>query len=159
MFTRKRIILIALLLVAIALIVFVTSNKFWGDNPLGNRFSLLEGDCKEDRIIVYCTNKDRICSGGMYVIPTYKRHINAKGEYAEYVEDAESNDRWIVAKTIQIAENKANYWILDKNFSIENTDCEKNDCDSIIQSHVIGPLSFEVFKTELKKLNIDIEFE
>lgn len=146
--------------IVILMVILTTCNSFSGDHPLGNHFSLLEGDRKEDRAIVYCSNYERgICYGGTYVVPIYERHMNKEGNYAEYVEDAESNCCWIVAKTYQIFEKKYYYWIIDKRFSLENVDCNTHDCDAIIQQHVMGPFSLSEFNIMLVKYEIDIDFE
>ena len=129
----------------------------WGDHQLGNHLSLLEGDRKEDRIIVYCTNGGT-CYGGIPVVPTYNRQFDEKGRYAEYVQSAVSNKNWVIAETIQIKNNQKNYWIIKKAFDIEDADCKIINCDSIIQSYVTGPLSILEFQAETKKLNIDLSF-
>lgn len=147
-------------LVSIAIVILLSNNRVSGDYPLGNNFSLLDGDRKEDRVIVYCTNKEGgICYGGIYIVPIYERHMNKDGRYAEYVEDAESDDKWIVAKTYQIFDRRFYYWIIDKSFSLENTDCNTTDCDSIILEHVIGPFSLTEFNDMRIKYDIDINFE
>lgn len=142
-------ILIALLL--------CTSCNFFGNHSLGNNFVLLEGDKIEDRVIVYCSGYSYgDCKGGSYVIPTYANHYDDKGRYREYVEMAKSNKDWIVAKSIQIKNKKENYWIVSKDFEIKNLDCDKIHCDSIIQSHVTGPLNFVDLQRKIKELNIDL---
>jgi len=151
---KKAFIFLVQTITLITIVIFFSCNRLWGDHPLGNNFSLLKGDCKEDMVIVFCSKGRGICQGGIFVVPTYERHM-LNGNYAEYVEDAEANKRWIVAKTFQIIERKQYYWIIDK----DNIDCEKNYCDSIIQSHVTGPLNLNDFKGKVRALNIDIEFE
>jgi len=133
----------------------------WGDHPLGNNLSLLEGDTKEDRIIVYCTGRSGgACISGIPVVPTYKRHYDSSGQkYAEYVEGATSNKKWVIVKTFQIEKKKQNYWIISKNFNIRNLDCGKVNCDSILQSHVIGPLDSTEFENERNTLNISLDFD
>lgn len=143
---------------AVSITLSISCSHIWGDNKLGNNFSLLEGDCIEDRVIVYCSHKG-ICDGGMYVLPTYERHYNKEGKYAEYVEDAKSNDQWIVAKTYQIFEKKNYYWIIDKSFSLSNVDCDTTDCNEIIQRHVKGPFCLNEFNEMVDMYNIDIDFE
>lgn len=139
----------------------ISCREMWGDHPLGNNLSLLEGDTKEDRIIVYCTGRSGgACISGIPVVPTYKRHYDSSGQnYAEYVEEATSNKKWVIAKTFQIKEKKENYWIISKNFNIENLDCAKVNCDSILQSHVIGPLDSAGFENKKKILNISLDFK
>lgn len=142
----------------LALLVFFTAScKEWYNHPLGNHLSLWEGDKKEDRIIVYC---EANCHGGIYVIPTYERHYDSSRQhYAEYVETAASNKKWVVVKTFQIKEKRENYWIVSKDFDITNLDCSKANCDSILQSHVIGPLSLSEFKNKVGALDIDLDFK
>jgi hypothetical protein len=122
---------------------------------------LLEGDKKEDRVIVYCTNnKSGICYGGNYVIPTYARHYDSAGNnYAEYIETATSNKEWIIAKSFRIKEKQEYYWIINKDFDIKNLDCTKVNCDSIIQSYVTGPLSLTEFKSKMEAFNIELDFK
>lgn len=116
----------------------------------------MEGDKKEDRIIVYCKGD---CHGGIYVVPTYARHYDSNGRYAEYVEEAKSNKEWVIVKTYRIKENQENYWIIDKEFSIAKLDCSTVDCDSILQRQVTGPLTLNKFQHKLQVLNIDLNFK
>lgn len=130
----------------------------WGDNDLGGNFSLLEGDRMEDRVIVFCSGRSAsVCNGGTYILPIYSRHMDSAGQYAEYVETAKSNDDYIIAQTLQIADKRRNYWIIDKDFSINKFDKEK--CDSIIQSHVFGPFDEGEFKRRKDELKLDLNFE
>lgn len=127
---------------------------------LGDKLTIFEGDRLEDRVIVYCTGYSfGSCKAGIYVVPTYEKHYDEKGNYAEYVETAKSNEKWIIAKTIQINDNKENYWIISKDFSLENVDCNKVSCDSIIQSHVTGALNYQEFTAKTKELGINLKFE
>ncbi len=134
-------------------------HEMWGDHPLGNHLSMLDGDCKEDRIIVYCGNRTGVCYTGIYVIPTYSRHYDSNGHYTEYVITAISDSKWVVAKTLEIKKEKENYWIIKKGFNIDRVDCSKVNCDSIIQSHVIGPLTLSEFihKKEVSGINLLVE--
>ena len=128
-----------------------------GDHSLGNNLSLLEGDRMEDKVIVYCSAKSvGVCKSGIYVVPTYERHYR-DGNYAEYVEEAKSNGDWVIAKSVQIEDKKENYWIISKDFNLDN--CDKTNCDSIIQSNVIGPLDYSQFKTKQIELGINLQFD
>jgi hypothetical protein len=142
----------------IALIFLSAScNEMWGEYSLGNHLSLWGNDKKEDRIIVYC---EQDCHGGIYVVPTYARHYDSTGQqYAEYVETATSNKDWVIVKTFQIKDKKENYYIVSKDFNIENLDCAKSNCDSILQSHVAGPLDFTEFKNKTKDLKVTLDFK
>ncbi|MGQ1944643.1 hypothetical protein [Ornithobacterium rhinotracheale] len=92
-------------------------------------------------------------------MPTFENHYDEKGNYAEYVESVKSNNDWIIAKTIRIKDNKENYWIIRKDFSLENVDCNKINCDSIIQSHIIGSLDYREFLMKAKELGISLKLE
>lgn len=130
----------------------------WGDNDLGDNFSLLEGDRTEDRVIVYCSGRSvGACIAGTFIVPSYLRHMDTNGHYAEYVETAKSNDDFIIAKTNQIKDKKANYWIINKDLEIAN--CDNIDCDSIIQSHVLGPLDQSEFQIKTSELKINLKFD
>lgn len=125
---------------------------------LGGKFTIFEGDKLEDRVIVYCTGYSfGSCKAGIYVVPTYEKHYDENGNYAEYVEMAKSNKKWIIVKTIQIKDNEENYWIISKDFSLENVDCNKVSCDSIIQSHVTGALNYQEFTAKTKELGINLK--
>ncbi|GEO11113.1 hypothetical protein [Segetibacter aerophilus] len=132
--------------------------QLWGDNDLGDNFSLLEGDRTEDRIIVYCSGRSAgACMAGTPIVPVYSRHMDSEGQYAEYVETANSNDNFIIAKTVQLKDKRTNYWIITKGYGIDN--CDKINCDSIIQSHVLGPLDQNQFQKEASKLKINLRFQ
>ncbi len=150
------------ILFLIGLIFLINScGTFWGNHPLGNKFCLLEGDKTEDRIIAYCYNGykgiDQTCRGASCVIPTYARHFS-NGHYAEYVNNAIADKDWIIAKTAEIKQNKENYWIINKAFNLKDYNCDKMNCDSVIQSHVIGPLTLVEFQNKIKELQIDLHF-
>jgi len=95
---------------------------------------------------------------GILVVPSEKRHM-IDGKYAEYVKTAVSNKEWVLVKTYQIQEKKENYWIISKDFDITNLNCSTANCDSILQSHVIGPLDSLDFYNFLKARNIDLELK
>ena len=115
----------------------------------------MEGDGLEDRTIVnYSGRSYGCCRGGQYIIPkTYEDH------YYEYVETAKSNDQWIVAKSIQSTNNEKlqHYWIIDKQFNLDNVDCSSVRCDSIIQTYVTRPLAYEDFQEQVERLAINLE--
>ena len=128
----------------------------WGDNDLGDNFTLLEGDRVEDRVIVYCSGRSfGSCHAGTPIVPIYSRQFY-NGHYSEYVETAKSNDKFIIAQTVQIQDKKKNYWIINKDFKIEC--CDNINVDSIIESKVIGPLDEIEFGTKTADLNIGLEF-
>jgi hypothetical protein len=128
-------------------------------HDLGNNLVLLEGDRKEDRVIVYCTNnKDKCCSGGLPIIPKVNSQFD-RGANAEYVEFANSNLNWVIVKSIALNGEITHYWIIDKGFNIANVLCDSVNCDSILHSYVIGPLTKIAFEDTLKQKNIDLHFE
>lgn len=143
------------------MLLAISCREMWGDHPLGNNLSLLEGDTKEDRIIVYCTRRSAgVCVSGIPIVPTYKRHYDSSGQkYAEYVEGATSNKKWVIAKTFQIKKKRENYWIISKDFNIEKLNCAKVNCDSILQSYVIGPLDSTEFENKREALDIEVDFK
>jgi hypothetical protein len=65
----------------------------------------------------------------------------------------------VIAKTYQIQKKQENYWIISKDFNIENVDCSKANCDSILQGHVTGPLSLSEFQNKLQALDINLNFK
>lgn len=130
----------------------VSCRQMWGDHPLGNHLSLWDGDKSDENVIVYCEGN---CHGGIYVVPIRERQTND----GEYVEEATSNKKWVIAKTRKKKDNKENYYIISKDFNIEHVDCSKVNCDSILQSHVTGPLSLREFENKKKALNIGLDFK
>ncbi|TKC09088.1 hypothetical protein [Pedobacter frigoris] len=140
----------------VLILFFVSSCSQLDNQSLGENLSIWEGDKKEDRAIVYCEGN---CRGGIYVIPSYDRHYDSSGRYAEYLIDAKSNADWVIAKTFMIKHDRRNYWIINKEFNINNLDCEKANCDSIIQSKIIGPLDYQTLKEKNKALNINLTLE
>ena len=75
----------------------------------------------------------------------------------EFVDSAKSNDDFIIAKTLLVKDKTANYWIINKDFRIDN--CDKINCDSLIQSHVIGPLDKEEFQKKTSELKLNLKFD
>ena len=130
-----------------------------GSQNLGNKLTLLDGDRVEDRLIVYCTGTSGgCCFAGIPVVPSNNRRFDSKGRYAEYVTVAASNKNWVLAKTIQVKGKHENYWIISKDFDIKNLDCDKINCDSILQNRVFGPLDSTEFNSKRKTLSIDLNF-
>lgn len=126
--------------------------SLFGSYNLGNQFVLLDGDKMEDRMIVYNTTKEGCCHSGIPIIPSRLDTVT------KYVHTALSNKEWIIARAIT-NEKQESYWIVNKNFSVDVSNCEKINCDSIIQSHVIGPLDFKSFKKKIRELNIELSFK
>lgn len=136
------------------LLTAISCGRLWGDNDLGDNFSLLEGDRAEDRVIVYCSGRSAgACTGGTFIVPVYSRHIDKNGHYAEYVEAAKSNDKFIIARTIQLKEETKNYWIIYKDLNVYN--CNDILCDS---TEVLGPLNETEFIKKTADLSINLKF-
>ena len=134
-------------------------SDIWGNHTLGNNLSLWEGDNDKDKVIVYCTSQSNgACISGILVVPSTTRHM-VNGKYAEYIKQVASNKKWVLAKTLQIKENKDNYYIINKSFNIENLDFAKVNCDSILQGYVIGPLTIDDYKIKKQSLSINFDFE
>ncbi len=126
--------------------------KSWGDNNLGREFTLLEGDKINDRVIIYCIgreNPEDCCTGGIPIIPS------REDKSVDYIELAESNDRWIITKSIGFDKTES-YWYIDKHF---DTTWEYDDGGVFynrIQNHVYGPFDKTTFNKELKGKNINL---
>lgn len=137
----------------ISSIILSSCCDFFGAHDLGNNLTLLEGDKTEDRIIVYCTGKSGgCCKGGMFVIPS------VGNQYHMYVETAKSNEKWVIARSVQIKDKQQNYWIINKGFSIASLNCDEVKCDSIVQSYVQGPFDIKGFNEKKSQLKIDLSF-
>jgi len=74
------------------------------NNNLGDNIYLLEGDRREDRIIVECTGKSfGDCIGATYLVPTaYKEHFNKNGDYSEFVDSVKSDNDYVIATTASV---------------------------------------------------------
>lgn len=160
----KKYLLISVLLF-LALILESCCN-FQGSHDLGNNFALLEGDTKEDRIIIFCSPRenDSCCRSGLYVLPTYENHYDEKGNYLEYVVKAESDNNWIIIKTNKKASIR--YWFLNKNFELDQKFNQSplprelaDELKEILNSQIIGPLDLKDFKIKKQEIGIDLKFE
>jgi hypothetical protein len=138
-----------------ALLTAISCGQLWGDNDLGDNFSLLEGDRAEDRVIVYCSGRSAgACTGGTFIVPVYSRHMDKNGHYAEYVETAKSNDRFIIARTIQLKNETKHFWIIFKDLNVD--DCNDMHC---VSTKVLGPLNETEFRNKTAHLSIDLKFQ
>lgn len=133
----------------------LSSCDFYGNKDLGNKLTLWARDSPEGHFdIVYCSRYDMGgCVSGIYVIPT-----SVEETYSMYVSTAKYDDKWVIAKTIQVEDNQEHYWIIDKSFDIESVDCWTANCDSILQSHVIGRLDSGGFVEKTQELDIRLRF-
>jgi len=126
--------------------------KLFGDNKLGDNFSLLEGDKTEDNIIVYCIgNKNGCCVGGIPVIPSEEDSLT------KYVLAAKSNNLWIIVKTMS-KNNSEKFWIINKNFSKKFEYDDGGKFYSLIQSNVLGPMNLSKFELKIDSLKINLHF-
>lgn len=139
-------------IILITTIIFSSCCSLSGSRNLGKNIFLLEGDRIEDRIIVYCTAKEKgCCQSGSYIIPReYGEHFE-NGKYAQYVEKAESNGKWIIAQTKHLKSSNENYWIIEKNFDSKNSYQEVNE-------YVFGPFTLEEFLNKKEELKIRVDF-
>ena len=137
----------------IILFVFGACCGFFGDNDLGDNFSVLEGDRIEDRAIVYCTEKSgRCCYSGIPVLPSRTDSLTS------YVINANSDKGWIVAKTKR--KNGAyDFWIINKDFKTEFKYDDGGKLYETIQTHVVGPLSELEFTRQVEERHISINFK
>lgn len=143
------------IMITILLLIMLTINscsccRLFGDNKLGDNFSLLEGDKTEDRMIVYCTGKSAgCCYAGIPVIPSRSDSLSL------YVSNAVHNDKWIIATTIN--KNKTeNYWIIDKDFKLEFQYDDGGKLYDMLQKLVIGPLDKINLQQEKERLGIKL---
>lgn len=135
----------------ISIFLLISCNWISGEYPLGSNLSLWDNDKEKTAIIVYCEGN---CHGGIQVLPTRESQTNN----GEYVEEAIANKQWAIAKTNMLKNNKESFYIISKNFDIKGLDCSRINCDSILQSHIVGPMDKEGFVNKKKSLNIDLDF-
>lgn len=138
--------------ICIIFLFICSCDSLKGEYSLGNHLSLWDNDEEKSAIIVYCTGN---CHGGMLILPSLERQ-HKKGEY---VEEATYNKKWVIAKTIQKKDKIKNYYIISKDFDIMGLDCAKASCDSILLSHVIGPMNLTEFENKKKVLDIPLNFK
>lgn len=147
------------LFLTIFTLFFICNCNSWGDNDLGNNFSLLGGDRIEETVIVYCTNRDEInncCAGGIYIIPSDQYHTT-DGEYSEFIKTVEYNDKWIIAKTFKIETRKNRYWILNADLSNRLSMKNYQNIEKLLQEYVTGPLDSLTFNSTINELKIDLK--
>ena len=141
------------LLLLLNIITLIGILSSCNSNNLGNNIYLLEGDRKEDRIIVECTGKSfSDCIGGTYLIPkSYKEHIS-NGYYSEFVDNAKANEDYIFASTVCVNNGIRRYWIIDKKKKKLGKTIDNNS------SYILGTLDLNSFLEERKKSNIRLNF-
>lgn len=149
--------LLFILLLPILIVVADYSSKWlfpeWnGSYDLGNNLYMMAWE-RDNNIIVYFFKKTgRTCYMGAPVIPH-----NSPREV--YVKSAKANKRWIIVKAITTETATHCYYLIDKSFDIKDLDCQKYNCDSIIQSHIIKYHNLEEFHEDLNNKRIDLSFD
>lgn len=137
----------------IVLSIASTCNKRQIDIDLGDGFALLDSE----RVIAYCNSrKGETCKKGTTILPVNSKYKNNSKLTEEYVESAKSNNKFIIARTLNLKAIKKNWWIISKELNIK--DCNRMNCDSVIQSYVTGPLQYAEFQSKLAELNIELDF-
>lgn len=150
---RKVIYFWFMFMLFLASLLLITFDDFISLDYLGSGLVIMHGDNEKDKVILY---KERL--NDLYVVPTYNRHMK-NGEYAEYIfGDVKDNDKWVVARTMIVETRELNYWIIRK-FSISDIDCNKVNCDSVVKTYVIGPLSINNFNRKKEELDINLTFD
>jgi hypothetical protein len=74
-----------------------------------------------------------------------------------YAEEVRFDKNWILVKAVN-KDRSAAYWIIDKNFEVDLTNCDSISCDSTIQAHVLGPFSIDRLTEKKLELNINLNF-
>ena len=147
--------ILGILMLTVVLLMFVGC-ELYGNKDLGNKITLWARDSAEGQFdLVYCGSSDiGGCISGIYMLPE-----NQYDKYTMYVETAKSNDKWVIARSVNINDQSKNYWIIDKNFSLDDVDCNKSRCDSIIQLNVAGAFDLKDFKIRKQELDINLKFD
>lgn len=124
----------------------------FGSTYLGNRIALPEGDKIEDRVIVFCTDSEGCCNGGLPIIPS-----NSDKE-TSYVDEVRFDDKWIIVRTIDQDKLEKRYWIIDKTFKITEKYCDNIDCEGIISKYTKARLTEAEFEKKKTELGIQVAF-
>jgi len=100
----------------VALPVLIGLLSSCNSDNLGDNIYLLEGDRREDRVIVQCTGKSfGDCIAGTYLIPmAYEEHFDKNGDYSKFVDSVKSDNDYVIATTISVSNGIKTYWIIDK---------------------------------------------
>ena len=108
-----------------------------GEIQLGSRF-VVALEQKRNQII-YCTTDDYCCNSGWNAVPMG-------------LTDYGFDERWIIART-----RTDEYWIIDKDFDIDLSNCQDKDCDKLLTDHIKGNLKPAEFEKQKKELGIEID--
>lgn len=123
---------------------------------------MLSGDGDKQEIIIYCSpnREEKCCNGGPQIIPTLDDYYSG-----DYVEDVEFDNRWIIILVVNKINNNRSYWIIDKDFKLEdshkNWPMSQGDTESfnkLIQSHIYGSFDLEGFINKKQELGIKLSF-
>ena len=117
--------------------LFSCKEKYCGEIQLGNKFVVALEQKRNE--IIYCTSDHYCCDAGWNAVPMG-------------LTDYGFNDRWIIAR---IRTDK--YWIIDKDFDIDLTNCDETHCDKILRDHIKGNLTRDDFEKMKKELGIEID--
>ena len=124
-----------------------------GSYDLGNKIYLLDWD-EGTKIIVRGTSiHGKTCYGGSYLIPTYENACDSLGNFAEYVVDAKSDNKWIIVKTDNKLNHTSKYYIMNKKF-----DSEKINEEKILQKYVWEFKDSTEFADRCKQEGIQIKW-
>ena len=132
-------------LLLLACSTLISCRQVVGDRDLGNNITLLVGRKTEDQAIVYCPDKNKPCTEGVFLIPLIKGS-------KEYIEDYKSDHDWIIARTVK--DNKRSFWIINKDSKVGDKDCRTTDCGQYIKTFVSGPMTFEDFEGALEEWKV-----
>ena len=100
-------------IILIAAILISACGWLFGVLDLGDGFYVFEGECPEDRIIIY-NNQDKMAANiasGEIMIPSYD-YWRSDSMDSPYVRDVTYNSRWVLATVLH--KDTLTYWILDK---------------------------------------------
>lgn len=122
-----------------------------GSYKLGKGLFLIEWDWNTQKI-VYSGETESNGYGGRYIIPPFPDSPWI------CMHEVNANDLWVIVKATTLKGNYPRYYLIDKSFNIEGLDWKADNCDSIIQSHIIVTSDSIRFEEILKKKNVDLRF-
>ncbi|MBM6994000.1 MAG: hypothetical protein I3J02_12200 [Prevotella sp.] len=147
---------LGIIIVSTCLALFLFISNWWlpelnGSYCLGKNIYMIDWD-GGGRIIVRGTSVEgNTCYGGERLIPLYEEQYDTIGNVVEYVEDAASNENWIVARTNNKITRQRKYYILDK-----KTIFDKMSTEEIIKKIECFTDSI-LFAQKCSKENINLE--
>ena len=138
---RKKLIIISFSFVFFSCNLIEKSSH---QKDLGNNFRFIEEDMYRS-VIVHCNPKNN-CRTSFPVIPS-------KVEKFKFDEDQ------IISNSVQHFENTSSYWVINKNFNMDKSNCDNVSCDSILRAHTFGPFDQAEFSEFLAKNSIDLKLD